>query len=251
MNVEHFFIVGAQRSGTTYLYQILDEHPQIEMAKPVRPEPKFFLKPDLSAYTHADYLRLFFDPASTPLLRGEKTTSYIESENAARQIAAWFPTAKLIFVLREPIARALSNYHFSSKNGLETLSFEEAVRSEDQRREQYDRAQVSTSPFAYLKRGRYIDYIHLYLRYFDRGQMIFLIHEELTAQATAIRDLYARLGVDMAFTPPSLHRHINSGDDKVDDLLSPPLKDDLCAYFAEPTAQLEALLGRHITAWLR
>jgi len=41
-NKEHFFVVGAQRSGTTYLYNVLDEHPQIFMAKPVRPEPKFF-----------------------------------------------------------------------------------------------------------------------------------------------------------------------------------------------------------------
>ena len=40
---DHFVIVGAQRSGTTYLYGLLDEHPEIEMARPVRPEPKFFL----------------------------------------------------------------------------------------------------------------------------------------------------------------------------------------------------------------
>ena len=43
----HFFIVGAQRCGTTYLYNLLDEHPEIEMAKPVKPEPKFFMKDDL------------------------------------------------------------------------------------------------------------------------------------------------------------------------------------------------------------
>jgi hypothetical protein len=40
---DHFFIVGAQRSGTTYLYHLLSEHPSINMATPVWPEPKFFL----------------------------------------------------------------------------------------------------------------------------------------------------------------------------------------------------------------
>ncbi len=86
---EHFFIVGAQRSGTTYLYRTLDEHPEIEMAKPVRPEPKFFLQGDLSAYTHDDYLGLFFGNKAGAKLRGEKSTSYIESEHAARQISRW------------------------------------------------------------------------------------------------------------------------------------------------------------------
>jgi hypothetical protein len=35
--VEHFFICGAQRSATTYLYRMLEQHPEIAMAKPVRP----------------------------------------------------------------------------------------------------------------------------------------------------------------------------------------------------------------------
>ena len=41
--VERAFIVGVQRCGTTFLYHLLDQHPQITMARPVRPEPKVFL----------------------------------------------------------------------------------------------------------------------------------------------------------------------------------------------------------------
>ncbi len=251
MNADHFFIVGAQRSGTTYLYQILDEHPEIEMAKPVRPEPKFFLRPDLHSLTRDDYLRRFFDPAAPGRLRGEKSTSYIESEYAARHIAAWFPDAKIIFLLRDPIARALSNYHFSRKNGFETLPLEQAITTEGERRDQYDRAKVSTSPYAYLQRGRYIEYMQLYARYFDPQNLLILIHEEVMGQAAAISDLYARLGVDAAFSPPSLHQHINSGHEEAVHPLSPALEQYMRACFAEPTAQLEALLGRRITAWIR
>ena len=39
--MRNLFIVGAQRSGTSYLYKCLDIHPNIEMAKPSIPEPKF------------------------------------------------------------------------------------------------------------------------------------------------------------------------------------------------------------------
>src|SRR5262245_35557105 len=42
-----FLIAGAPRSGTTWLYHLLDRHPQIYMARPVRPEPKFFLVDEL------------------------------------------------------------------------------------------------------------------------------------------------------------------------------------------------------------
>ena len=44
MSDNQFFIVGAQRSGSTYLYNLLDGHPDVCMAKHVRPEPKYFLK---------------------------------------------------------------------------------------------------------------------------------------------------------------------------------------------------------------
>jgi hypothetical protein len=37
-----FIIAGAQRSGTTFLYNLCDDHPDIYMAKPCFPEPKFF-----------------------------------------------------------------------------------------------------------------------------------------------------------------------------------------------------------------
>lgn len=248
---EHFFIVGAQRSGTTYLYQILDEHPQIEMAKPVRPEPKFFLQADLSGQTPADYVRQFFDPASSAPLRGEKSTSYIESERAARHISAWYPQAKIIFLLRDPITRALSNYQFSRKNGLETAPLEKAICNEAARLDQYDREKVSTSPFAYLQRGRYLDYIRVYGRYFSREQMIFLIYEEFVGQLVMLQALYRALGADPTFEPPSLHEHVNSGDHHVSATPSPVVEQYMHDYFAPLNAELAAYLGRDLSRWSR
>ena len=43
MRLPDFIIGGAPRSGTSWLYQVLDMHPEIHMAKPIKPEPKFFL----------------------------------------------------------------------------------------------------------------------------------------------------------------------------------------------------------------
>src|SRR6266576_1930600 len=105
---DHFVIVGAQRCGTTYLYRLLDEHPEIEMAKPLWPEPKFFLDDERYPLGLPYYESQFFSEPETRV-RGEKSTSYIESETAAQRIKATLPEAAVLVVLRDPVLRAISN----------------------------------------------------------------------------------------------------------------------------------------------
>lgn len=249
MSVEHFFIVGAQRSGTTYLYQILAAHPEIEMAQPLRPEPKFFLRDDLAAYKPSDYQTLFFQESSPQIrLRGEKSTTYIESEQAARQIAAWYPQAKLIFLLRDPIQRAVSNYRFSRQNGLETLPMQAAFFEEDQRYKNGRELGLSTSPYAYLHRGLYLNYIQMYERYFPKENLIILISEELIGQLELIQALYGRLGVQPDYAPPHLNETFNESN-ATEENLAPDLADYMRDYFAEANQKLAAYLGRPIPSW--
>jgi hypothetical protein len=58
--MSRFFIVGAQRSGTTYLWHALNHHPEICMASPVRPEPKFFMQEELWKKGKDYYERAYF-----------------------------------------------------------------------------------------------------------------------------------------------------------------------------------------------
>ncbi len=247
---EQFFIVGAQRSGTTYLYHLLAEHPEIEMAQPVRPEPKYFLTDACFEERLARYRERFYPGKPGARLRGEKSTSYIESEAAAQRIARCFPDACLLFVLRDPIERALSNYRFSVSNGLETLPLAEAFRREEERRLQYDPARVSVSPFDYLRRGRYIDFIEVYERYFPREQLVILLNERLSGNAEAFRALYARLGVSPDYTPAGLQRVYNESAE-CSGALSADLESDLVAYYAEANARLARRFGLDLTCWRR
>ena len=101
------------------------------MAKPARPEPKHFLAREHRDGDRTEYERKYFDAESTAKVRGEKSTSYLCSEVAARRIHACYPDAKIVIVLREPVARALSNHRFSTAHGFETLSAWEAFERED------------------------------------------------------------------------------------------------------------------------
>ncbi|MFZ5920172.1 MAG: sulfotransferase family protein [Chloroflexota bacterium] len=249
MRAERFFIVGAQRSGTTYLYRVCDEHPQVEMAQPVRPEPKFFLNDDLFSRGLVYYEQAYFPGKPGARLFGEKGTSYIESEKAAQRIAASYPDAKIVITLREPVQRAISNYFFSVKNGLENLPMEQAFREEESRSRDYDPARVSVSPFAYLRRGRYMDYIETYQRYFDPSRIHITLFERMVASAGPLRDLYAFLGVEANFEPPSRTEVVNASDNRSDTPLSPEIQAHLRDYFAESNQRLARRLGAPIPEW--
>jgi len=247
---QHFFLVGAQRSGTTYLYHALNEHPDIEMAVPIKPEPKFFLAPDSLALGVGHYEATFFRGKPGARVRGEKSTTYIESEAAAGRIAAAFPDSRILISLRNPVNRAISNYWFSVNNGKEDLPLEEALWKEEERREQYDKTQISASPYAYLKRGLYLDYIRAYERHFPPERIIIVIFERLmAAPQAALPELYAALGAAPDFFPPSANRQINDSEHTSEQPLSPALQAYLKEYFADANARLAEHLAMDLAAY--
>lgn len=248
MEVNHFFIVGAQRSGTTYLYHLCAEHPEIEMAQPIKPEPKYFLSSDRTLRA-SHYREQYFQNTDIKVL-GEKSTSYIEVETAAERISSLFPSAKIIFLLRNPIARAISNYWFSVDNGLETLAIERAFREEAQRITSYDKGEISVSPYAYLQRGRYIDYINMYEKYFPGNQVHVLLYENLVSTSkTTLRDFYSFLGVENSYLPNSLNKKINSSSHNNNKNLPSGLIEYMNDYFREPNAQLSEKLRLPLSEW--
>lgn len=245
--MKNLFIIGAQRSGSTYLYKLLDDHPEVSMAHPVRPEPKFFLSEQCVARGREYYEQTYFcDRKDGTIYLGEKSTSYIESRESARRIKDVYSDARILVVLRDPVSRAYSNYRFSVAHGLEKMTFLQALRAEPER---LDEAKFSTSvsPFAYRKRGNYIDYIETYLEIFNSSQVRVLIFEELVNSPQEVQALYQWLGVTSSFLPPSLHRIFNPAT-------APEMEQktafyDLAMGYQSSIERLERLLGRQIAAW--
>lgn len=116
-----FILGGAAKAGTTAIWQWLSAHPNVYMAKK---EPHFFLAvgPDRSTLAatdvldREDYEALFAD-AQAGQIRGEASVNYLFGEGVSERIAAFVPSAKLIFVLREPVSRAFSHYVMDVRDG--------------------------------------------------------------------------------------------------------------------------------------
>src|SRR5262245_38164489 len=162
LRLPDFVIGGAPRSGTTWLYEALDRHPGIHMAKPVKPEPKFFLRDDLYVNGIEYYARTWFGDVPPGRVAGEKSTDYLESAPAAERIARDMPGVRLIFLLREPVDRAYSNYLWTRMNGLETETFERALALEEERERSLPPRLKFTRPYSYYSRGLYADLLAPY-----------------------------------------------------------------------------------------
>lgn len=241
------FIVGAQRAGSTYLYEMLDAHPEILMAKPRRPEPKYFLDPQCNNNGSAQYENLYFaQRKDTHKYIGEKSTTYLEHGIVAERVKAFYPHARILIILREPALRAYSNYRFSVENGIENLSFEAALDAEAERLETAN-YQSSTNPFAYAERSCYVNYLAPYLEAFGSSQVKILINEEFVADLNAIKVLYAWLGIDSSFVPTAYEQRVNAS---ATELPAPPERlSMLRMQFRTSISALEELLGREILAW--
>jgi hypothetical protein len=221
------FIVGAQRSGTTWLCKQLDLCPPINVLKPISPESKYFLKNDVD---YDEYMNLFDNKDSKVFL--EKTTTYIESEKAARNIINTVPNPKIIICLRNPVERAISNYFFSYNYGVETRTIEE-VFLENKPCPDIDISKFSTNPFDYLKRGMYSEYIDRYINVFGKDRVLITFFEDFTTNNKELHKIVTWLET---FHYPKLSKEVINSSNRthISDDVYAKLKD----YYTEDTKKL-------------
>jgi sulfotransferase family protein len=238
----HLLVIGGQRCGTTYLATLLEAHPDVAMARPARPEPKVFLSQELVARGHDWYDETYFAHATTESVLGEKSTSYLEDAQAPGRARAMLGNVDIVVQLRDPVARAISNWRFSSRHGLEDRPLAQALTETLEEPRPWDRGVSSVSPFAYLERGRFIDYLEPWFTTFPDGVHVRFL-EDVVAHRVTAGDLYARVGVDPSFRPPAEGQPINASEGS-----HPALDDDLVRrlreYFRESDLRLTRRLGR-------
>jgi Sulfotransferase domain len=245
-----FIIAGAPRSGTTWLYVLAQRHPQIAMAQPMAPEPKFFLVDELWQRGIDYYSTTWFDTLPVGRVIGEKSTNYLESPEAAERIYRVLPRVKLIFVLRDPVDRAYSNYLWSRQNGFEDETFERALALEEQRERNLTPQMRYARPHAYFSRGLYAEHLVRFFARFPREQILVLRYEDIVGRPEDIAAAFQRF-VGVAEIP-GLARDlgpINATKDSPPELVSKVLRHQLAERYSAANARLESLLGFNFDSW--
>jgi hypothetical protein len=197
-----FLIIGAQKAGTTWLADMLDQHPEVCMSE--TKEIHFFNK-KYNYEKGIDWYERQFGKCSDEKVRGEATPNYlwtstsleeIEESDRVRNIPGKvheaYPDLKLIVSLREPVDRAISAYrslirggHISPRHSITKVAHQRGI----------------------VSAGDYETHIRRWFDYFSPAQFLFLVFEEDVKQnrEATLHNVYQFLGVNATFIPEGIN----------------------------------------------
>ncbi len=230
-----FLVIGAQKCGTTSTYGYLARHPRVERAW--RKEVRFFDAPSNYALGEAWY-RAHFAIRRPGMVTGEATPGYMFYADTPARMARHVPRARLVALVRNPVDRALSHYHFLARGGRESRPLETALAEQPLALPAAPGEDADT----YLARGLYAEQLERVLGLFPREQLLVLTTEHLrdrTEEAVASIVAFLRL-------PPwrvNVSRRRNTGRYEA---MPPRLRQHLGALFRPHNQRLYDLLGRDL-----
>jgi hypothetical protein len=185
----NFMIVGAMKAGTTSLFHYLDAHPDVCMSKPK--EPHFFVS-ELKWSRGWEWYQRHFEGAGPASAVGEASVTYSQHPTyggVPERIAEYLPDIRLIYVMRDPIARIRSEYVHRVLIGRERQPIDKAVLRNPR----------------YVAHSSYAMQIDRYLSCFSREQLLLVLSDDLRDQReSAVRLVYDFIGVDADVRPPQL-----------------------------------------------
>jgi len=180
-----FIIGGSPKSGTTSLHAYLAKHPDIcfsSVKEPLYFNADRYLDEDISPYA------TYFDTCAADKKIGEASSWYLRAaERSAPRIKKWLPEVKLIFILRNPVERAFSDYWYNIQLGYLPLTLSLSKIIEENGPDHF-----------LLRTGLYYDQLKIFLQYFPQEQIKVLISENFRRNPEQeLKTLYQFLEVEI------------------------------------------------------
>ena len=231
----NFLGIGAQKAGTTWLYEQLNHHPQL--AFPLGKEAHFWNRPHAAAV--ADYLDRF---ARIDAVAGEITPAYgMLPIETIREIHRHAPRLRLIYLIRNPMDRAWSSALMALQRAEMTLDEASDAWFSDHFHSAGSR-----------KRGDYQACLQNWRAVFPDEQLLVLRFEQIVTEPESLLNrCFQHLGV--AHQPPEQLRQqgcrerVFAGPGHP---LRPSLKPVLRGLYQDKIQQLAGYLNMDLSAWL-
>ncbi|NCJ07809.1 sulfotransferase [Synechococcales cyanobacterium C] len=182
----HFVVIGAMKAGTTSLYHYLSQHPELSLSSP-RKEVNFFNN-DKNWHAGIDWYKTNFQDDT--LKKGEVNPNYAmspASEKVPERLHQFYPNAKIIYILRDPIERFRSHVLHHYTYGFETRSIDRILLDKN-------------DSFRYLTYSRYFYQLEKFLHYFSQEQILVITLEDLSKNPRSIfKQIFRFLEIDPNF----------------------------------------------------
>lgn len=236
--------IGAMKAGTSALHRYLDAHPDTAMSAPKELNFFFGTAPDGEAidgwsprgnwWRGEDWYRRHFP--DDRLVGGEISPGYTSPDHphAAQRMAATVPDARLLYLVRDPLARAVSQYRHHVRDGAETRGLADALLAPASQ---------------YVARSRFHERLLPFLTHFAASQVLVIAQEDLEAdRRSTMRRVHEHVGLLPHWSDELEHRwHVAPGD-------PPPCPSEVAATFrgrvADDVARLRDLVETRHASWL-
>lgn len=215
----NFLCLGAPKSGTTSLFEILKQHPEIGLSS--FKETHFF-DTDINWNKGKKwYSDSYFSILKTKKSIGEFTPSYLSKEICAQRIKDTLEDkVKFVVILRNPIDRAFSHYLHTSRDEYEKLSFIESLSKETERLESFvkEKDDLSYARFCYKDSSMYSSHLKNYFNIFNKEQFcIILFNDFVKNRSSTINKILSfldlstefKMNIDLKINPASEARSVN------------------------------------------
>ena len=187
-----FLVIGPGRSGTSWIYEALREHPEVGTARGTK-ETRFF---DVEYSRGMAWYASFFSHCGPCRAIGEVANTYIYNPLVPPRIKAMLPEVTLIACLRDPLERLESVFWYRTWKREITTDLEHTIGFWRE----------------FIYDNFYWTQLSRYLECFDKSRLKILFYDDLRQDPAAfLGDLYQTIGVDAGFVPRMLHQRVNPG----------------------------------------
>lgn len=242
-----FFIIGAQKSGTTTVAEYLNQHPQL--FRSTTKEVHLFDRINFSDSDVSEYEQFFPDLLcdANQALYFEATPSYLPQADVPGRILKNLPEAKFIVILRDPISRAFSAFHMLKRNGrlASDSTFNALIRQDIERLDRFlksgqrllDRPRIMRG---LVGRGLYVRQLEHWFSHFHPDRFLFLDFTELRVNPTKFyQHIFSFLNVCCPEHDQFVHQHKGGYKERIDTDSHHLLSE----YYRIPNSALFDLLG--------
>lgn len=243
-----FIIGGVQKGGTTALFRYLEDIPSLAMS--TVKETHFFDDEQDVDWDRPDYGRYhaLFPPADGRP-RGEATPIYIYWPNSLERIARYDPGVRLIFLFRDPVERAWSQWKMEYARGWETMPFAQAIRE--------GRARVDSPEnpgfhrvYSYVERGFYADQLERLYALFPKERVLLLRSADLDGDPDGtLARICGFIGAAGPAGPVARRRELVARDIAYPSTLTPADVAYLRGLYADDQRRFAALAGFDLVDW--